>query len=145
MQIKELTYTHLEELIKKEKENRTGFLEATIQNMVVAWLENNNYEFHPSFSGLRTKSWGQRQFMRNQGMRKGYPDIALYEKRGDYGGLFIELKTVRGEVSIEQKSRMQKLLDRGYACSVGKGYYDSIYKILKYLGGEPILWQEKNK
>lgn len=49
-------------------------------------------------------------------------------------------------IDTDDLSRIEKLKKfsaLGYACSVSKGYYDATYKILKYLKGEPVLWQEK--
>ena len=76
---------------------------------------------------------------------RGHPDFIIYEKRGDCGGLFIELKTGADEVYKkdgtmrenrhikEQVKFMEKLVSKGYECMFGLGYKDTVMKIEKYL------------
>lgn len=129
----------LEEIEKKDKDI---FRESQIQSMVVKWLEDNKIDFHPSFSGLKA-SFGQRTFMKKQGMRSGHPDLIIEKKAGNHEVLFLELKTTKNNLTKEQKKWVEKKTREGYAVSVGHGYYDTIYKIVKYLDGKPILYKDK--
>lgn len=135
--------SYIEKLITEENK-RDKLSESQVQNYIVSWLDSHGIEYHPSFSGLRIKSFGQRRFMKSQGMKKGHTDLTIYSQVKNYGVLFLEVKTINGVLSKEQKEKLKKFSNLGYACSVSKGYYDSIYKILKYLKGEPILWRDKN-
>lgn len=127
--------------IETEKKDNDYFKESQIQNMVIQFLEYNNIDFHPSFNGIKIKSIGQAKFMKRQGMRKGHPDLTIEKKAGGHEVLFLELKTIKNSLSKEQKEWNKKKIAEGYAVSVSHGYYDAIYKIKKYLEGEPILWK----
>lgn len=127
--------------IETEKKDNDYFKESQIQNMVIQFLEQNNIDFHPSFNGIKIKSIGQASFMKRQGMRKGHPDLTIEKKAGGHEVLFLELKTIKNSLSKEQKEWNKKKIAEGYAVSVSHGYYDAIYKIKKYLEGEPILWK----
>ena len=127
--------------IETEKKDNDYFKESQIQNMVIQFLEQNDIDFHPSFNGIKIKSIGQASFMKRQGMRKGHPDLTIEKKAGGHEVLFLELKTIKNSLSKEQKKWNKKKIAEGYAVSVSHGYYDAIYKIKKYLEGEPILWK----
>lgn len=62
------------------------------------WLLNG------SLNGVRL-TIGQAVKAKKAGMKKGFPDINLPVKRGEYGALYIELKTLKpkGTVKPEQK------------------------------------------
>lgn len=135
--------SRIEKLIAEEKK-RDKLSESQVQSCIVVWLDRHGIEYHPSFSGLKIKSFSQRRFMKSQGMKKGHPDLTIYSQVKNYGVLFLEVKTINGFLSKEQKEKLKKFSALGYACSVSKGYYDATYKILKYLKGEPVLWQEKD-
>ena len=51
--------------------------------------------FNTDLSGATKLTIGQAVFMKNLRSRRGFPDIVVYEPRGDYG-LFIELKRCCG-------------------------------------------------
>lgn len=126
--------------IECEKKDRNAFKESQIQNMIVEWLIENNIDFHTSFNGLKA-SFGQRRFMKSQGMERGHPDLTIEKKAGKHEVLYLEVKTVKGKLSKEQKHWIKRKIREGYAVSVSYGYYDSIYKIVKYLEGEPIYFE----
>jgi hypothetical protein len=63
----------------------------------------------------------------------GYPDLFICEPRGDYHGLFIELKaegtriwkadkTPASDHIAEQMDRLNDLTDRGYDCYIIAGF-----------------------
>lgn len=127
--------------IETEKKDKDYFKESQIQNMIIQYLESNNIDFHVSFNGLKIKSFGQRRFMKSQGMRKGHSDLIIEKKNGTHEVLFLELKTIKGVLSKEQSAWIKKKLHDGYAVSVSYGYYDAIYKIAKYLNNETIYYK----
>lgn len=129
-------------LIEIEKKDKDIYKEFQIQNMVIQWLEENRIDFHPSFTGIKA-SYGQRRFMKSQGMRAGHPDLTIEFKTRQHEILFLELKTVKGVLSKEQENWINKKVKEGFAVSVAYGYYDSIYKIVKYMKDETIYYQNK--
>lgn len=71
------------------------------------------------------------------GMKKGFPDFFIYEPRGIYHGLAIELKRVKGsKVSDEQKECLKALETRGYKAEVCKGFDEAKKVIDNYLRGK---------
>ena len=73
--------------------------------------------------------------MKASGYRKGCPDIMVFEPRGKYCGLFIELKTLTGTATKEQKAFILALEDRGYRASICKGFDATKREIDDYLKG----------
>ena len=52
--------------------------------------------------------------LKAEGVKAGFPDVAIYEPKGEYLGLFIELKKEGGKVSTEQRVWLDRLQQRGY-------------------------------
>ena len=72
--------------------------------------------------------------LKAEGVRAGVPDLFLAAKRGNYGGLFIEMKKPKGgRVSDNQKAMLQSLSDSGYLTSVCKGWLEAKSQIEQYL------------
>ena len=77
---------------------------------------------------------------------KGYPDLFIAEPRGNYYGLFLEIKASEnspykkggGLVSDkhvqEQYNRLMELSAKGYHCDFAVGLDDCMRKVDKYLG-----------
>ena len=70
-------------------------------------------------------------------LRSGYPDIFLPVPKGDYHGLYIELKRSRskGKVSPDQQWWLQKLTAQGYLAVPAWGLEQAQDVILRYLEG----------
>lgn len=86
-----------------------------------------------SAGGMRT-SPSQANKMKATGYKAGFPDVAIYEPRGTYKGLFIEMKRVKGGVvSDEQKWWKDQLEKRGYKSEVCKGAVEAIELLENYL------------
>lgn len=72
--------------------------------------------------------------LKAEGVRAGVPDLFLAVKRGNHGGLFIEMKKPKGgRVSDNQKTMLQTLSDYGYVTSVCKGWLEAKARIEQYL------------
>ena len=132
----------LVEAIEEEKKYPIHKRESDLQADIVSLLDELNIDYHPSMSGLKKGSWGQARFMKKQGIKKGHSDLTIEEPIENYQILFIELKTISGRLKDCQKIWLKKKKEQGYAVSVSYGYFDTIYKIKKYLAGEPIIWKE---
>jgi hypothetical protein len=67
---------------------------------------------------------------------KGFPDIFIYEPRGTFHGLAIEMKRVKGgKIEPEQIEWKEQLRNRGYASYICKGSEDAIKVIDEYFNG----------
>lgn len=116
-------------------------LESWEQAKVIEWKRSVQGEcpelelLFISLSGVRLTP-GQRVKMKKQGMEPGDPDIRLDVPRGEYHGLRIELKRVKGgTVSDDQKRVIKMLQEQGYYVEVCKGHIEAINTILRYLRG----------
>lgn len=83
-------------------------------------------------NGLRL-SIGQAMKYRQQGAKKGVPDICIVSARGPYHGLFIEMKRKeKGVVSPEQKEFIADVTKEGYRAVVCKGASEAILAVEEY-------------
>lgn len=102
-------------------------------------MQKNNYPdlalmFHIPNGGLRSKSEAKR--FKASGVKPGVPDIFLPVPRGQYCGLFIEMKRIKGgRVSEEQSDWISRLEMQGYKCEVCRGWQKAAEVIEKYLEG----------
>ena len=71
--------------------------------------------------------------LKADGVRSGVPDLALACARGQYNGLYIELKTMKGVTSPQQKEWIEKLKRYGYQAIVCKGWDAARVAIEDYL------------
>lgn len=87
-------------------------------------------------------SINQAKKIKRQGYRKGIPDLIIYEPRGGYYGLFIEIKKKGGRPSPHQKKWVDDLQSRGYRAAVCKGLDQCIDEFNHYFnldkGVKPI-------
>lgn len=79
-------------------------------------------------------------YFRAEGLRRGYPDLALDIARGKFHGLRIELKRLEGgkEDDDDQRKWWDRLRNEGYAVVVCKGHKLAMLAIEAYLRGEVV-------
>lgn len=70
--------------------------------------------------------------MKEAGYSKGIPDLLVFEPRGMYQGLAIEVKTKTGRPSPHQKEWVQNLNDRGWRAEICRGYEECESVINEY-------------
>ena len=121
----------------KPRTKRNAQPEAIEQAKVIAWARANerNYPYlwllHCSLNGVKmTKAQAVRAIA--QGMKKGVADLFLPVKQGGYGGLYIEMKSAKGRISIEQSKFLKDVNDNGYAAFVCYSADDAIKRIEDY-------------
>lgn len=68
------------------------------------------------------------------GVKPGVPDIFLPLPRGDYHGLFIELKANGGRVSKFQQEFIARLREQGYRVEACFGWEAAAAVVIQYLG-----------
>jgi hypothetical protein len=67
------------------------------------------------------------------GVKKGVPDLHLPVPRGQYQGLYIEMKDEDGMATSEQLWWGVELMEQGYYCEVCHGWESAIRVIEWYL------------
>jgi hypothetical protein len=85
-----------------------------------------------SAGGVRT-TISQARKMKASGYVKGFPDLQILEPKGGYHGMFLELKTLKGHPTAEQRQWVQHLSNKGYYAKIIKGIDNIIIEIDKYL------------
>ncbi len=88
-----------------------------------AWAATERPELALMFAvpngGRRDAVTGKR--LKDEGVKPGVPDIILPVARGEYHGLFIELKAGAGRPSAEQRGWLAALTAQGYRAEVCHG------------------------
>ena len=117
--------------------------EDNLENMVSEYLQSRYpqviFRFDSSAGAKKTMFQAQR-FKKLHGKRtRGHPDLFLYEARGGYHGLLIELKVVtpfkkdgtlkKSEHLEIQAARHEELRERGYKVEFGVGF-DKVKRII---------------
>jgi hypothetical protein len=83
---------------------------------------------------MRFLNDGQKIFMARMGVRTGFSDLVIFEARGCYHGLVIEIKTnPKSKISDEQKYWILYLNQRGYYAKICIGLDDTLDTIEEYL------------
>jgi hypothetical protein len=107
--------------------------EYQLQKAVCKYLDLNNILYCGSMGGQYQQHFSQRIKSRNSGYKRGFPDLFLYEPRGAYHGLAIELKVGYNKPTVEQLTWLNKLTERGYLAVTSNGLDQTIEIIDKYL------------
>ena len=83
--------------------------------------------------GVRSRRCGA--MLKAEGVRAGVPDLFLAIPRGQYGGLFVEMKRSdgKGRLSPNQKLFIEHLTRAGYATAVANGFVEARDVITSYL------------
>ena len=69
-----------------------------------------------------------------EGVKAGVPDLCLPVPRGEFHGLYIELKRVRGSRTSDfQVGWMESLMKQGYCVALCKGWEQAAQTIIEYL------------
>lgn len=68
-----------------------------------------------------------------QGVKRGVPDLCLPVPKGDYHGLYIEMKTETGRTSEYQDWWLDELKKNNYRCAVCHGWKEAVKCLEDYL------------
>lgn len=71
--------------------------------------------------------------LKNEGVVSGVSDLFLMMPKGDWHGLFIEMKAIKGKISKEQKEFISTANENGYLAVVCFGFDDAKKVIETYL------------
>ncbi len=87
--------------------------------------------FHIPNESIGGMGWMVRN--RQMGMKKGVPDLMLPVPMDGYHGLFIELKTDKGRLSLEQKRWLMALERMGYKAVMCRGWKEALKVLEGYM------------
>ena len=122
----------------KPRTKRNAQPEAIEQAKVIAWARanENNYPYlwmlHCSLNGLKRTKNAQGK-AKSQGMLSGVPDLFLPVKNNYFVGLYIEMKSTKGRVSVEQSHYLKCAAENGYSVVVCYSAVDAINTIKAHL------------
>lgn len=71
--------------------------------------------------------------LKEQGVKKGVPDLCLPVPRGEYHALYIEMKTEKGRTSEAQEWWIEELLKQGNLAVVCHGWEEAVICLTNYL------------
>lgn len=95
----------------------TPVKEKDIQKEVVNYMRELHLLFTSTCGGVAYKPH-QRRILYDTGYTKGAPDLFVFEPRGKFNGLAIEMKARNGRLSPYQQAFLHKLRERGYMTAV---------------------------
>jgi hypothetical protein len=108
--------------------------ESQEQIQFIQWCRTDprlQYVFHIPNESVGGPGWLVRN--RQMGVRSGVPDLFYPVPRKGYHGLFIEMKTKTGRLSITQKRWLNALNEMGYLAVVAHGWEEARCQITDYL------------
>lgn len=114
-------------------------LESEEQITLFQWarLQSGKYPelsllYHVPNGGSRNRAEAAR--LQAEGVKAGVPDLCLPVPRGQFHGLYIELKRMRGSRTSDlQVSWMESLMKQGYCVALCKGWQAAAQTIIEYL------------
>jgi hypothetical protein len=109
--------------------------EYQLQKAVCKYLDLQNVLYCGSMGGQYQVHFSQRIKAKKSGYKKGFPDLFIYEPRGEYHGLAIELKTGYNKASKPQLHWQRELNKRGYKAEICTGIDEALEVINDYLKG----------
>ena len=127
-----------QEMIKPSRtKKRNAQPEAAEQEKVIKWARDNEKKYpflwmlHSSLNGLKRTKAAQGK-AKASGMLSGVPDLFLPVPRGSFFGLYIEMKSAKGRVSVEQSRYLKCAAENGYSVVVCYSANEAIKRIEDY-------------
>ena len=118
------------------------------QEALFSWAAYNTgrmpeleYMHHVPNGGKRDKATAIA--LKRQGVKAGVPDIVLPAPRGEYHGLYIELKAGQNTATKTQKDFLSYLRQQGYYTAICYGWRKAAELIETYLLHTQELTQER--
>ncbi len=110
--------------------------EYELQKAICQYLDLSNVLYCGSMGGNYQPHISVRMRAKKSGYKRGFPDLFLYEPRGAYHGLAIELKTGYNKATKEQLKWRDELNKRGYVAEICTGIDETLEVIQRYLKGQ---------
>lgn len=107
--------------------------EHDIQVALTRYLEAHKESplFSATVGGVRLAMHTAKK-MKQAGYKKGIPDLLIFEPRGMYTGLAIEVKTKTGRPSSHQKEWIKRLNSNGWRAEICYGLAECLAVIDEY-------------
>lgn len=112
--------------------------EVSIHTTVLEWASVDplikpyrKFILHYPNEGKRSARYGK--MLKRMGMRKGVSDLFIAVSRHEYNGAWIELKSVKGVLSQEQKTFLEDMASQNYYTAVCWSIEEAIETISWYL------------
>lgn len=144
-----IPHVHSEELLQDAITGYRWLKNPTEENLhdLIAYYIRVKYPdviFRTDAGGLKLSIGTALKFNKKQSRDRIYPDLFIVEPRGEFSGLFIELKretenlyNKNGELKNEHYKEQKKMLDllyaKGYYTTFGVGFMASVDIINAYL------------
>lgn len=94
------------------------------------------WAFHVPNGGHRLASVGRA--MKQQGVKRGVPDIVFPVAANGCRGMIIELKAGRNKTTKEQDEWIAHFASQGWHTVVARSWTDAFAEVLRYLGRNPV-------
>lgn len=112
------------------------FEESDMQQQCVNWFRNN----YPSLILFAIPNGGRRNVreaarLKKEGVLAGVADLFLAYPKGQFHGLFIEMKSQKGVLQNTQKDFKYNVENQGYAYTICKSLDDFKSTVYMYLNG----------
>jgi len=112
--------------------------ESAIQKAVFKWVrmqpQLQYIVFKIANEGKRTPSYGRR--MKEEGVLRGVFDIFVARARHDFNGMWLELKSRNGVLSLDQHKFKKAQEAEGFLCIVSNDIEEAIDTIAWYAYGD---------
>ena len=110
-----------------------NYPESKLQQACVRWFR---YQY-PTRIIYAIPNGGKRKFttgsiLRAEGLLSGVPDLFIAEPMGDFHGMYIEMKKGSGKQTPAQMDMEEKLINRGYLCSVCRTFEEFEMEVSSY-------------
>ena len=109
--------------------------EYQLQKAVCKYLDLQNVLYCGSMGGQYQVHFSQRIKAKKSGYKRGFPDLFIYEPKGKWHGLAIELKVGYNRATKEQLYWRDELNKRGYISEICYTLDETISIIETYMGG----------
>lgn len=118
--------------------NKMKFSEDSEQEALFAWADVMSAQMPELKYMYHVPNGGQRDIrtavaLKRRGVKAGVPDIVLPAARGEYHGLYVELKVGSNKPSEKQQEYLQYLNEQGYKAVVCYGWREAMEEVCKYL------------
>lgn len=106
--------------------------EYQLQKAICKYLDLQGYLYCASMNGQYQKYQSQRNKAKLTGLKKGVPDLFIYEPNKQFCGLAIELKVGYNKATKEQLYWIEQLNKKGYKAVVCNGIDETLEQIQDY-------------
>ena len=134
----------------RKKSFTGGSVEDREQGQLMAWVKNRYPEIlcETDIAGAKLTPVQARKIYAQRQPRKGWPDVRIFEPRGEYSAFFIEYKKtganilkrdgeLRADEHLRQQAKLHKaLLERGYLAGFVVGLENAKRAVKAYLNSD---------